>query len=281
MVDFTGNSWTDNTTPGISAANLEKYDSALLGLSNLSAISITGGTINGTQIGGTTQSAGAFTSVAIGLGAPVGGGVVAHAHSGGNTYFKATNTTSGSTATDGFLFGIASGGEAQLWNYEASGINLATSNASRMYIASNGKVGIGTISPNNIFHIAGTTGTTYQQFTNTATGHTAGDGFIVGMLNSGSVLIYNYENQPISFYTNSTHILELAANGSVGINTASPNASAVLDLTSTTKGLLLPRMTTTQRNAIVSPVAGLAIYNSTTNKLNFHNGSIWEAVTSA
>jgi DNA-binding transcriptional regulator/RsmH inhibitor MraZ len=40
-------------------------------------------------------------------------------------------------------------------------------------------------------------------------------------------------------------------------------------------------MTSTQRDAISSPTAGLVIYNSTSNKLNFYNGSAWEVVTSA
>jgi len=45
--------------------------------------------------------------------------------------------------------------------------------------------------------------------------------------------------------------------------------------------LRLPSYTTTLRDAIASPVAGDTIYNSTTNKLNFYNGSSWEAVTSS
>ena len=40
-------------------------------------------------------------------------------------------------------------------------------------------------------------------------------------------------------------------------------------------------MTGTERDAISSPTAGLIVYNSTTNKLNFYNGSAWEVVTSA
>jgi hypothetical protein len=48
--------------------------------------------------------------------------------------------------------------------------------------------------------------------------------------------------------------------GAVGIGTTSPNASALLDVYSTTQGLLPPRMTTTQRNAISSPAMGLTIY---------------------
>lgn len=51
--------------------------------------------------------------------------------------------------------------------------------------------------------------------------------------------------------------------------------SAAFEVKSTTKGLMPPRMTTTQRNAIVSPDAGLIIYNTTTNKHQGYNGSIW------
>jgi hypothetical protein len=48
--------------------------------------------------------------------------------------------------------------------------------------------------------------------------------------------------------------------------------------TSTTSGFLLPRMTTTQRNAISSPATGLEIFNTTTNQSEFWNGSSWTAV---
>jgi hypothetical protein len=52
----------------------------------------------------------------------------------------------------------------------------------------------------------------------------------------------------------------------------------MLDVSSTTKGFLPPRMTTAQRDAISSPPAGLVIYNTSTNVLNFYNGSAWGAV---
>ena len=68
--------------------------------------------------------------------------------------------------------------------------------------------------------------------------------------------------------------------GSVGVGGA-PDSKAALTVTSTTQGFLPPRMTGTQRDAISSPTAGLCVYNSTTNKLNFYNGSAWEVVTSA
>jgi hypothetical protein len=62
---------------------------------------------------------------------------------------------------------------------------------------------------------------------------------------------------------------------------ATPNVSAQLTVTSTTRGFLPPRMTGTQRDAIATPPAGLMVYNAVTNKLNFYNGATWEVVTSA
>jgi hypothetical protein len=38
-------------------------------------------------------------------------------------------------------------------------------------------------------------------------------------------------------------------------------------------------MTTTQKNAIASPAAGLTVYDSTTNKLNYNNGTTWKEIT--
>lgn len=49
----------------------------------------------------------------------------------------------------------------------------------------------------------------------------------------------------------------------VGINTSSPNISAALDIESTNKGILIPRLTTVQKTAIVTPAEGLLIYDTT------------------
>ena len=68
--------------------------------------------------------------------------------------------------------------------------------------------------------------------------------------------------------------------GNVGIGIATPNANAVLDVTSTTKAFMPPRMTTTQKNAIASPTAGMVVYDSTLNKLSVRGVSAWETVTS-
>lgn len=75
-----------------------------------------------------------------------------------------------------------------------------------------------------------------------------------------------------------SNIVTTALRGDVVIGGTTKTTSAALDVQSTTKAFMPPRMTTTQRDAIVSPSAGMVIYNTTTNVLNFHNGTSWGAV---
>ncbi|WP_235298217.1 hypothetical protein [Portibacter marinus] len=56
---------------------------------------------------------------------------------------------------------------------------------------------------------------------------------------------------------------------------SAPSSSAMLDISSTDSGLLIPRMTTAQRDAIASPASGLLVYNTTTNQFNYYSGSEW------
>jgi hypothetical protein len=60
-------------------------------------------------------------------------------------------------------------------------------------------------------------------------------------------------------------------NAQVGIGTTNPEVSSILDIHSTNKGFLLPRLTTAQRDAISLPATGLLIYNTTTSIFNFYN----------
>ncbi len=69
-------------------------------------------------------------------------------------------------------------------------------------------------------------------------------------------------------------------NNRLGIGTATPAASSILDLTSTAKGFLPPRMTTTNRDAITSPATGLTIYNTTNGQLEIYSGTTWTGVGS-
>lgn len=102
---------------------------------------------------------------------------------------------------------------------------------------------------------------------------------------------------------NVANIIRAWATGNVGLNTGTDagykldvngtarvqnklsvgtptQATAVMEITSTTQGFLPPRMTTTQKNAIASPTAGLVVYDSTLNKLCVRTASAWETITS-
>jgi autotransporter-associated beta strand protein len=63
------------------------------------------------------------------------------------------------------------------------------------------------------------------------------------------------------------------------VGTSTDVASAIFNVSSTTKGFLPPRMTTTQKNAISSPAAGLVVYDTTLNKLCVYT-TAWETITS-
>jgi hypothetical protein len=64
---------------------------------------------------------------------------------------------------------------------------------------------------------------------------------------------------------------------SVSINTdgSSADASSILDVKSTTKGMLIPRMTTAQRTAITAPANGLLIYDTDVKSFWYYNGTLW------
>lgn len=72
------------------------------------------------------------------------------------------------------------------------------------------------------------------------------------------------------------NILTVNSVGSLGINNATPAASSILDVTSTTKGVLLPRMNTTQQNAISSPATGLLIFNTDTASVMQYSAGAWQ-----
>ena len=64
----------------------------------------------------------------------------------------------------------------------------------------------------------------------------------------------------------------------VGIGTTAPDNSALLEIKSTTKGFLPPRMTTTERDAISAPVNGLQVFNTSTNCLELYINGIWQSL---
>jgi hypothetical protein len=72
----------------------------------------------------------------------------------------------------------------------------------------------------------------------------------------------------------------VTTNGNVGFGTAGPDSKAIVEISSTTQGFLLPRMTKTQRDAITSPPAGLMVYQTdNTPGLRVYNGTNWMRYT--
>lgn len=65
---------------------------------------------------------------------------------------------------------------------------------------------------------------------------------------------------------------------SLGINNPTPDPSSIVDMVATDRGLLIPRMTTAQRNAIVSPANGLMIINTTTACNEMYWGGVWNSM---
>jgi hypothetical protein len=85
---------------------------------------------------------------------------------------------------------------------------------------------------------------------------------------------------PMAFFTGGSERVRIEAGGNVGIGTTAPNASAILDVQSTTKGVRFPNMTTVQKNAIGTPAAGLVVFDTTLAKLCVYSGAAWQTITS-
>jgi hypothetical protein len=91
-------------------------------------------------------------------------------------------------------------------------------------------------------------------------------------------LILTAERPTSAIVFNSGGVVErmrLVSNGNLLVGTATDVASSKLTIESTTQGFLPPRMTTTQKNAIASPAAGLVVYDNTINDLQVYNGTSW------
>lgn len=72
----------------------------------------------------------------------------------------------------------------------------------------------------------------------------------------------------------------------VGIGTLKPDASSALEVnvsdlpSDKKKGMLIPRITETERDAIIAPKEGLMVYNTSQNRIEFYNGQKWVALKS-
>ena len=183
-------------------------------------------------------------------------------------------------------------GGAGIFGIDASGIVNG-----RFSVLENGNVGIGVASPSQKLDVdggilargnnavsnqgaylhwnrSGGDGETYILNQKGLAGSNAGIRF-------GSVTTGNTHTEWARFVDNGSFSVDGstfsvdAANNRIGIGTSSPNSSSIVEMASTTQGFLPPRLTSAQRDAISSPAAGLVIYNTNTNCLNFYAGNAW------
>jgi trimeric autotransporter adhesin len=85
-------------------------------------------------------------------------------------------------------------------------------------------------------------------------------------------------NQPLRVYANGTERLRVDQSGRVGVGTTNPANSAILDLSSTSRGLLIPRMSAIQRGAIASPATGLLVYQTDSIPGFYYYSAGWKPV---
>jgi len=184
----------------------------------------------------------------------------------------------------------------------AFGAKTTGSNATEaVRINSSGNVGIGTATPTHKFHVVGEArfgdgGSVNDDLilkgSETATVAPGGSvsGAIITTNGTGSASGHVGVEVPANdaddgfFVATDANLdgtvdkiaLKIKANGNVGIGETVP--SAPLTVTSTTGGVILPRMTTTQMNAISSPANGEMIYNTTASKFYGYAGGAWVAI---
>ena len=151
----------------------------------------------------------------------------------------------------------------------------------KMRITSDGKVGIGTENPVCRLDMRGLT---------------SDDGALImlgnsdlshrmllfgGRENDPNPFIQWKQGDPMRFATEEngwSEKMRITSNGQLGIGTETPASSAIVDIASTTKGFLPPRLTSVQREAIQDPEPGLVIFNTNSGQLNVFNGTYWSSM---
>jgi Head domain of trimeric autotransporter adhesin len=225
----------------------------------------------------------------------IGNGTQSNARSDALVILKNGNAgigTNAPSATLDVIRGTAGGGTVQFrgtthishFNYSTAENTYIRAGKDSSHVILNdipgGNVGIGTASPEFPLSFPNTVGDKISLWGSSGAHYGFGiQGSLLQIHSAGSAdhIAFGYGSSDAF-----TETMRIKGDGSIGIGTSTPHASAQLEMNSTTKGFLPPRMTAAQRNAISNPVAGLIIWCSTcttTGELNVYNGTAWTNMT--
>jgi hypothetical protein len=164
-----------------------------------------------------------------------------------------------------------------LLNPSAGNVLIGTTTDAGFRLDVNGTARVG-----NAYLGAWSLGATYARFGHTSYNSSLPFGFLQeqnGNAYMNGTTSYIGATNNVIFDTNAVEKMRIISNGNILIGTTTDVASSLVTMSSTTKGFLPPRMTTTQKNAIASPAAGLVVYDTTLAKLCVYT-TTWETITS-
>jgi len=293
--------YASNVAVGPSAMSTAQCDEAIgVGFSAVASNTATGTVgIGSLALSSNTSGVGQTAVGYYALKLSTGGGNTAMGYQAGSAITTGANNT---------VLGAYTGSAAPI---SATGSNYIVlsdgAGTVRQTIDSTGKVGFGTTSPNAALEVSSVTGsatpvpTEVRITTSTSAadwsttlpwarlGFYSFDASTAGPKLHASINVIhtalNGGTSSLNFNTSDTtgaltERMRIDQLGNVGVGTTAPSASAILDVQSTTKGVRMPNMTTTQKNAIASPAAGLMIFDTTLAKLCVYASGAWQTITS-
>lgn len=180
------------------------------------------------------------------------------------TNIKTINSTSLLGSGDISISANPSGGAGAIQFSDGSAF---ASDSNLFWDNTNKRLAVGTITPSATSHVKGSGSTSA---TNALLVQNSSSVLILRVRDNGDFLVGGASDFAVFSGGRSRFRYELLVGA-----TSSSVTSAVLEATSTTQGFLPPRMTTTQKNAISTPAAGLQVYDTTLNQMSYYNGTSW------